>query len=44
MDNIEEINTDISNYDPLTGSRYTPLPPELNNPMKGLINVKNKDN
>ena len=43
IDNIEEINIDISNYDPLAGSRYTPLPPELNNPMKGLINIKNKN-
>ena len=44
MDNIEEINIDISNYYILAGSRYSPLPPELNNPMKGLINIKNKDN
>ena len=40
---IEDINTDISNYDPLAGRSYIPLPPELNNSMKGLINLKNKD-
>ena len=44
MDNIEEINIDIFNYYILAGSRYSPLPPELNNPMKGLINIKNIDN
>ena len=33
----------ICNYDPLAGSSYIPLPPELNSPMKGLINLKNKD-
>ena len=35
---------DIANYDPLAGSSYIPLPRELNNSMKGLINLKNKDN
>ena len=35
---------DISNYEPLAGSSYIILPPELNNPKKGLINLKNKDN
>ena len=44
IDKIEEINIGISNYDPLTGSSYIQLPPELNNSMKGLINIKNKDN
>ena len=34
----------ISNYEPLSGSSYIPLPPELDHPMKGLINIKNKDN
>ena len=33
---------DIGNYDPLVGRSYIPLPPELNNSMKGLINLKNK--
>ena len=34
----------MANYDPLAGSSYIQLPPELNNPKKGLINIKNKDN
>ena len=42
-DKIENINIDIANYDPLVGSSYFPLPPELRNSMKGLINLKNKD-
>ena len=44
FDKIEDINIDIANYESLTGSNYIPLPPELNNSMKVLINVKNKDN
>ena len=40
---IDDIHIFISNYDPLSGSSYIPLPPELNNSMKGLINLKNKD-
>ena len=34
----------MATYDPLAGSSYFPLPPELSNSMKGLINLKNKDN
>ena len=44
IDKIEDIQIDIANYDPLAGSSYIILPPELNNPKKGLINLKNKDN
>ena len=44
IDKIEDINIDIANYDPLAGGSYITLPPELNNSMKGLINLKNKDN
>ena len=44
IDKIEDINIDIANYDPLAGSSYITLPPELNSSMKGLINLKNKDN
>ena len=40
---IEDIYVKICNYDPLAGTSYIPLPPELNNSMKGLINLKNKD-
>ena len=43
VDKIENIWIKISNYDPLAGSSYIPLPPKLNNSMKGLINLKNKD-
>ena len=31
------------NYEPLAGSSYIPLPPKLNNSMKGLIHLRNKD-
>ena len=34
----------MATYDPLAGSSYFPLPPESSNSMKGLINLKNKDN
>ena len=44
LDKVEDINIDIANYDPLAGSSYIPLPPELINSLKGLINLKNKDN
>ena len=44
IDKIEEISIDISNYDPLAGSSSIKLPPELNYPMKGSINLKNNDN
>ena len=43
VDKIEDKHIYIANYDPLVGSSYIPLPPELNHPMKGLINIKNKD-
>ena len=43
IDKIEDIWINISNYEPLAGSSYIPLPPKLNNPKKGLINIKNKD-
>ena len=42
-DKIENIWINISNYDPLACSSYIPLPSKLNNPKKGLINIKNKD-
>ena len=43
IDKIEDTNIEKDNYDPLAGSSYIPLPLELNNSMKGLINTKNKD-
>ena len=39
--NVLYINT--ANYEPLLGSSHISLPKELNNSMKGLINIKNKD-
>ena len=30
-------------YKPITGNSYINLPPELRNPAKGLINIKNED-
>ena len=42
-DKIVDKWINISNYDPLAGSSYIPLPSKLNNPKKGLINIKNKD-
>ena len=43
VDKIKAIRIKISNYDPLSGTSYIPLLPKLNNSMKGLINLKNKD-
>ena len=43
VDKNEDIYIIVSSYDPLVGSSYFPLPLELRNPMKGLINLKNKD-
>ena len=40
VDKIEDIYINVSNYDLLVGRSYIPLPPELNNSMKGLINLK----
>ena len=34
----------VVEYSPLKGSSYIPLPKELRNSAKGLINMKNKDN
>ena len=43
IDEIKNTWINTSNYDPLVGSSYIPLLPELNNPMTGLINLKTKD-
>ena len=43
IDRLEAIFIDITNYNPLAGSNYIPSPPELDHPMKGSINIKNKD-
>ena len=44
---IESVNShhlNIVQYQPMKGSSYIMLPPELRNSKKGLINMKNKDN
>ena len=43
VDKIEDICINVSNYEALVGRSYIPLPTEVNNSMKGLINLKNKD-
>ena len=43
VDKTEDICINVSNYEALVGRSYIPLPTELNNSMKGLINLKNKD-
>ena len=42
-DKIEGLYINVANYEPLLGDSYVPLPKALNNSMKGLINIKNKD-
>ena len=42
-DKIEGLYINISNYEPLLGGSYISLPKALNNSMKGLKNLKNKD-
>ena len=43
IDEIKRLYINISNYEPLLGGSYIPLPKALNNSMKGLINLENKD-
>ena len=43
IDKIQDIHINTNNYDPLAGSSYIPLPKELQNSMRGLINIKNND-
>ena len=43
IDKIEGLYINVANYEPLSGSSYIPLPKVLNNSMKGLINLRNKD-
>ena len=38
-----ELYINVTNYEPLSGSSYIPLPKILNNSKKSLINIKNKD-
>ena len=43
IDQIDGLYINTSNYEPLLGGSYISLPEKLNNSMKGLINLKNKD-
>ena len=43
IDKIKVLYINVANYEPLSGGGYIPLPKVLNNSMKGLINIKNKD-
>ena len=43
IDKIKGFYINVANYEPLLGGSYIPLPKALNNSMKGLINLKNKD-
>ena len=40
IDQIDGLYINTSNYEPLPGSSYIPLPKVLNNSMKGLINLE----
>ena len=44
IDGVLEHHFNVVNYKPLEGKSYTPLPKELQNSLKGLINLKNEDN
>ena len=43
IDRIDSHYIKVNTYQPLNGLRYIELPIELQNPAKGLINIKNKD-
>ena len=43
IDQIDGLYINTSNYERLLSGSYIPLPKLLNNSMKGLINLKNKD-
>ena len=43
IDQVQDIHININNYDPLAGSTYLQLPSELQNSMKRLVNINNKD-
>ena len=44
IDRIDGHYINVTTYQPLNGSSYIEVPIELQNPSKGLINLKNKDN
>ena len=44
IDSVNSESVNISKYAPLFGSSFIKLPSQIENPKKGLINIKNKDN
>ena len=44
IDSVNEHYINVVKYDPLRGNSHIPLPPELQHPRKGLINIQNEDN
>lgn len=44
ISSIDNHYINVVAYDSIKGSSYTPLPKELQNSAKGLINLQNKDN
>ena len=43
IDKIEGLYINVANYEPLLGGSYIPLTKALNNSIKDLINLENKD-
>ena len=43
IDKIQGLYINVANYEPISDSSYISLPKVLNNSIKGLINLKNKD-
>ena len=44
IESVDNHYLNVVQFQPLTGSSYIKLPEELQNSMKGLINLQNKDN
>ena len=44
IESVDNHHLNIVQYQPMKGSSYIKLPPELRNNKKGLINMKNEDN
>ena len=44
IESVDKHYLNIVKYEPMKGSSYIKLPEELQNAMKGLINMKNEDN
>jgi len=44
IDSVDNHYLNIAKYKPMKGKSYIQLPKELRNSLKGLINMKNKDN